>query len=329
MGVALMARPSLTDLLRRVDEQVALFQMDYGYLPRAVEADEILRDIWIEDTYHSTTLEGNPLSKKQVALLLKEGEVRGPLTDSLEVQGYGTAARWVYGTAFEYELDHGVPMEVIRQIHQLLMAPEWAVAPPTDGSRPGDLRRHAVIIAGSSVATTPPGAIAGAVQDWIDSSGPKDATCEHELLHVAEMHAWFERIHPFVDGNGRVGRLVLSFMLLQRGYPPAVLVATERRRYLDALSLCDRGSPGSLAELIARAIETSINRFLIPKLAGDARLMPLRALAETTDYSADYLQQLAASGKLRAVREGRLWLSCRNWLDDYKAQRGPRGRRVS
>jgi fido (protein-threonine AMPylation protein) len=309
-----------------VDDHVALFHIDYGYLPRAVEADEILRDIWIEDTYHSTSLEGNPLSKKQVARLLESGSVAGTLTDALEVQGYGVAARWVYGQAFRHPKEGGVPIEVIRHIHELLIAPAWTVDPPRDHSHPGDFRREAVTIAGSTVRTTPPGAIDGAIRDWIESSSPR-GDAEHELIHIANMHAWFERIHPFTDGNGRVGRLLLNFMLMQRGYPPAVLVATERRRYLDALGLADRDSPNALAELVARAIETSINRFLIPKLAGEVRLIPLSALAATCSYSASYLQTLAASGRLQAVREGRIWLSSRTWLEEYRDSRSPRGRR--
>jgi len=173
---------------------------------------------------------------------------------------------------------------------------------------------------------TPPNAIDGAIQDWIDASGAV-SDHDHTLLHVASHHAWFERIHPFADGNGRVGRLLMNFMLLQRGYPPAVLLDTSRRRYLDSLEKADRGNPAALTELIARAIEASINRFLIPRLAGDARLMPLAALAEGSEYSADYLRTLAVAGRLRAAREGRIWLSSRAWLKDYRATRNSRGRR--
>ncbi len=68
-----------------------------------------------------------------------------------------------------------------------------------------------------------------------------------------------------------------------------------------------------------------MSKFLIPKLAGEAKLVPLAALASTSGYSADYLRQLAQSGKLRALREGRLWLSSKVWLGDYVGNRDPRG----
>jgi hypothetical protein len=138
-------------------------------------------------------------------------------------------------------------------------------------------------------------------------------------------HAAFEQVHPFVDGNGRVGRLVLNFMLIQSGYPPAVILATRRAGYLQALGTADRGNPNPLTEVVARAVGGTLSKFLIPKLAGEAKLVPLSALASQCDYSSEYLRKLAQAGRLRAVREGRLWLSSRAWLADYLRKRDPRG----
>jgi len=319
-------RRPLETVLTRLDEQVTLFHQHYGGLPRAVEADQILREIWIEDTYHSSRLEGNALPKREVRRLLVEGEVRGPLSDSLEIEGYGQAARWVYSAASDYPLKRGIPLGVVQAAHRLLVEPAWSLAPPSDGSRPGGFRRRGVSIAGSSVRTTPPIALDGAMQDWIERTGPEPRGV-HGVQHVADMHAWVERIHPFADGNGRVGRLLMNFMLIQRGYPPAVLNSTSRQRYLRGLARADSGHCGGLTELIARAIESSLNQFLIPHLAGDARLVPLAALAESSEFRAPYLRNLAISGRLRAVREGSIWLSSKAWLDDYRGSRSPRGRR--
>jgi hypothetical protein len=128
-----------------------------------------------------------------------------------------------------------------------------------------------------------------------------------------------------VDGNGRVGRRVLNFLLIQGGYPPAVILKEQRQRYLDALEFADGGNPFPLAEVIARAVSNAMAKFLIPKLAGEAKLVPLAALAAQGPYKADYLKQLAISGRLRVVREGRLYLSSRAWLRDYIDSRDPRG----
>jgi Fic family protein len=147
----------------------------------------------------------------------------------------------------------------------------------------------------------------------------------HPVAHAALHHAWFERIHPFVDGNGRVGRLLLNFLLIQHGYPPGVILATKRPQYLRALETADSGNIGPLTEVVARAVSDALSRLLIPKLAGQVKLVPLAALAAESRYSVAYLRQLAQSGRLRAVQDGRLWLSSRAWLDDYVAARDPRG----
>jgi hypothetical protein len=72
-------------------------------------------------------------------------------------------------------------------------------------------------------------------------------------------------------------------------------------------------------------VSSTLSRLLIPKLAGEAKLIPLSALAAQGPYSADYLRQLVLAGRLRAVRESRLYLSSRAWLDQYIATRDPRG----
>ncbi len=63
---------------------------------------------------------------------------------------------------------------------------------------------------------------------------------------LARLHGAFERLHPFLDGNGRAGRLVLNLMLVRLGYPPAIIFKRQRDRYLDALARADRGDPGPL-----------------------------------------------------------------------------------
>lgn len=315
-----MPRPSTADVIARLDEHTGLMHADYGGLPRAVEADEILREIWIEDTYHSSALEGNALSRKQVEHLLETDHASGRLSDTLEVRGYASAARWVYQHAPDHPPGEGVPVSAIRTVHTELQSLAWRLSPPDDGTQPGQWRRRGAKIAGSTVQTPPPIAIDGVLADWMEATGA-EGDHEHWLYHLADLHAWFERIHPFADGNGRAGRLLMNFMLLQRGYPPAVFDATERERYLRALARADAGNSGMLAELIARAVETNITKLLIPRLAGDVRLIPLGALAAESQYSPGYLRTLAANGRLRAVREGKLWLSSRTWLEEYKVGR--------
>ena len=311
-------RPSLASVLELLDEEVELLRTSLGGLPRAVEADQILREIWIDDVHNSTAIEGNTMTRPQVEDLLERRRTSSLLVEALEVEGYAKAADWVYRVAPDY--DH-VPLDVVQEVHRLVVELAWAVEPPTTRDRPGDWRSTGVAVRGVNVSLPP--AIQADLRGWSEST--KDRGDRHAIADAAVHHAAFERIHPFVDGNGRVGRLLLNFLLVQRGYPPAVILAEKRPQYLQALRTADGGNPNPLTEVVARAVSGAMSRFLIPKLAGEAKLIPLAALASQTGYSSDYLRQLAQSGKLRALREGRLWLSSKAWLDDYVARRDPRG----
>lgn len=311
-------RPSLEEVLARLDEEVHLLHGNLGGLPRAVEADQILREIWIDDVHNSTAIEGNTMTRAQVADLVERRQASATLIESLEVEGYARAADWVYRNAADYR---GVPVAAVSEIHGLALGPVWEVEAPATRDRPGSWRRGGVTLRGVQVSL--PTSIVADLDSWTSATSELDGS--HPLIHAAIHHAWFERIHPFTDGNGRVGRLVLNFMLIQHGYPPAVIPAEHRLRYLQALRTADGGNAKPLGEVVARAVSGTLSRFLIPKLAGEAKLVPLSALASQGYYSADYLRQLALGGRLRAVREGRLWLSSKAWIEEYIASRDPRG----
>jgi len=312
-------RPSLEEVLGTLDEEIELLHTSLGGLPRAVEADHILRAIWIDDVHNSTAIEGNTMTRAQVEDLVERRRASASLVEALEVEGYARAADWVYRVAPDYQ---GVPTEVVSEVHRRTVGLAWQVDPPITRDDPGVWRRGGVTLRGVSVSLPP--SIPADLAEWSASSRQRK---KHVIAHAAMHHAWFERIHPFTDGNGRVGRLILNFLLIQNGYPPAVIPAAKRRRYLQALRTADGGNPNPLTEVVARAVSGALSRFLIPKLAGEAKLVPLAALASQTEYSHEYLRKLAQTGRLKAIREGRLWLSSRAWLDAYVGQRDPRGGR--
>ncbi|MBU1975009.1 MAG: Fic family protein [Nanoarchaeota archaeon] len=80
----------------------------------------------------------------------------------------------------------------------------------------------------------------------------------HTIERVCTFHALFERIHPFFDGNGRVGRLLLNFMLMQEGYPPVIIQNKNRRRYYAALRKADGGNILPLMKYIVSEIEAGM-----------------------------------------------------------------------
>jgi len=80
-------RPSLQEVLDIFDDEVRLLNTHLGGLPRAVEAEHILRQIWLDDVHHSTALEGITMTRAQVEKLVERGQVSASLAESLEVKG--------------------------------------------------------------------------------------------------------------------------------------------------------------------------------------------------------------------------------------------------
>jgi cell filamentation protein, protein adenylyltransferase len=234
----------------------------------------------------------------------------------------------------------------------------------TDQEGPGQWRRHEIQPFSSSMHPPPWTEIQARMTDWIDQVNelrhndtedpphsptmlmPADAhegrdggsidawvlgpnPFYNEPAPIAELiarvHAWFERIHPFLDGNGRSGRLLTNLMLVRLGYPPAIIQKRERSYYLTALTRADTGDVGPLGELFARAILNNLNRFILPAVAGPARQVPLEALA-TPKLKVDTLRKAAERGRLRATRAPNgTWRSSRLWVDEYVAARWSRG----
>jgi fido (protein-threonine AMPylation protein) len=141
---------------------------------------------------------------------------------------------------------------------------------------------------------------------------------------LAIVHCRFEQIHPFLDGNGRAGRLILNLLLVRLGYPPAIIYKNQRAGYLAALRRADQGEPGALGEFIARAVLGNLYKFVVPAVAGPARLVPIAALA-TKKISANALRAAAVRGRLQATKgpDGQ-WRSTRNWVNKYLSSRNRR-----
>lgn len=160
------------------------------------------------------------------------------------------------------------------------------------------------------------------IQDWLDGVQDLRVTDALDLPErLASVHAEFERIHPFLDGNGRAGRLTLNLLLVRLGYPPAIIYKGDRRRYLTALRRADGGDFGPLGEFIARAILDNLYKFIVPAIAGPARMVPLPALA-TEKLSANALRVAAVRGRLKAAKASDgSWRSSRVWVDEYEVSR--------
>ena len=326
-------RPRREVIYERLDVQIAELWQRLGGLPHPVEAQDIWRGLWYEEAHHSTAIEGNTLVLKQVEALLEQGRAVGnkELAEYMEVRGYADAADWVYNQAVRPDLTGGtdvISVTELRRVHTMAMTPVWDVSPHPDASAreaPGAFREHDIqpFPGGMTPPTWP--LIGASVDDWLERANGLVARSPSFPEEMAELHASFERIHPVLDGNGRTGRLVLNLVLVRLGYPPAIIYKRQRSQYLTALRRADAGDCGALGELLARSILDNLYRFIVPAVAGPARLVPLAALA-SDEIAAPALRTAANRGRLQAVRgaDGE-WRSSRNWVDEYLATRYRRG----
>jgi hypothetical protein len=336
-------RPPRQAVYERFADEVAELHAGLGGLPAPAAAASIWTGIWYEEAHHSTAIEGNTLVLKQVELLLAEGRAVGgrELRDYNEVKGYADAADWVYRQAAA----HGGPdptgqprpdvltLTELRRVHVMAMTPVWDVAPHPEATAresPGNFREHEIRpFPGGMVPVTWP-QVPVEIDAWLADVRALGAVTADDRAalpeRLAELHARFERIHPFLDGNGRTGRLVLNLILVRLGCPPAIVYKSDRARYLRALRRADAGDPGELGELIARAVIDNLHRFVVPAVAGPQQVVPLAALLDGRTSQAA-LRNAAKRGRLRAVRgpDGQ-WRSSRAWVDDYLAARYRRDR---
>lgn len=330
-GAGVPGRPRREQVYHRLDEAIVDLRDRMGGLPDPIEAEDIWTAIWYQEAHNSTAIEGNTLVLRQVEFLLRDGRAVGDkeLREYMEVKGYADAARWVYGHALQpgaWTDGSLITLTEVRHIHKMALGPAWDVAPhpnATDKEAPGSFREHD--IAPFPGGMKPPSwtEVTATMRDWTRGV-VKLRDVERPIEGLAATHSEFERIHPFLDGNGRTGRLLLNLLLLRLGYAPAIIYLRDRARYLRALRAADGGDTGPLGELLARAVLDNLYRFVVPAVAGPKRLVPLTALTDK-DLTEGALRVAANRGRLRAQKgDDGQWRSTRAWVEEYKSQRHQR-----
>ena len=206
----------------------------------------------IEHTHQSTAIEGNTLTLKETALVLQGITIdRKPLKDHLEAVGYKEAYEYVERLVKEQKM---LSSYEICSIHSLVLADR-----PEDRGR---WRRVPVRIMGASVEPPQPYMIEPMVGELLNDYSMV-MTRLHTVERVSLFHLRFESIHPFVDGNGRTGRLLLNMQLMQAGYPPINVKFADRKRYYDAFEdYAVTGSPQAMTNLVAEYLKERMTSML-------------------------------------------------------------------
>ena len=206
----------------------------------------------LEWTYHSNAIEGNTLTLRETKVVLEGITVGGKsLREHFEATNHRDAIIYVEELVAK---DEPLSEWQIRNIHSLVLK-------AIDDGEAGRYRQENVVIAGAS--TTPPDFLhvpedMASLIDW-----HAQAQAQHPVARAAELHTRFVKIHPFIDGNGRTGRLLLNFELMKAGYPPAIIRKEDRLAYYDALDdACVTGTYSAITELVAQAVQRSLDTYL-------------------------------------------------------------------
>lgn len=175
-------------------------------------------------TYNSNRIEGSTLTENETGAILFHNKAlpNKSLTEQLEAKNHQAALHFL----FDYIKQHKTINEAfILQLHTLLM----------NGIRPdaGRYRTHGVRIVGTRVVTANFLKVPALMHTLLREI---EKPAEDIIAHVSRIHARFEQIHPFADGNGRVGRLLIHAMFLKKGFPPALIQQKKRQKYFLYLS---------------------------------------------------------------------------------------------
>lgn len=217
-------------------------------MPFPVELVANLREWFkIELTYTSNAIEGNTLSRAETALVVEKGiTVDGKtIQEHLEAVNHAQAFEWILQKIDARK--HNITERTILDLHQLILQ-------NIVDNQAGRYRTVPVRIAGSTVIMPNPLKVPKLMSEfisWIHSSAI------NPCVRAVDAHFKLVSIHPFVDGNGRTARLLMNMILMQAGYPPAIIRKEDRKRYINSIEKAQLG--GSLSEYYSVMYE-AINR---------------------------------------------------------------------
>lgn len=300
-------------LLARLNHKKALLD---ALRPLPSAAVRRLREqLTVEWTYHSNAIEGSTLTLRETQLIIETGLTIGgkSLREHFEVINHKEAIEYVEALAAGVE-----PVNAfhVRQIHKLVMT-------GIDDANAGQYRNLPVRIGGARHQPPESWEISHLMTQWSEWLH-SDALALHSVERAALAHHRLAAIHPFIDGNGRTARLVMNLLLLRDGYAPTIILRENRAQYYRVLAQADAARETPIANFVGRAVERSLNIYLdacTPRRGPSAstdRWIPLRQAAEGTPYSQEYLSLLARTGRLEAVKRGKVWYTTQRAVDTYR-----------
>jgi excisionase family DNA binding protein len=237
-----------TELFAAVDEMKA--ELDRRRPLTSGELKRLQDEFLVEFTYNSNAIEGNTLTLQETALALEGVTIdQKPLKDHLEAVGHRDAFLYVVSLVSE---KLPVSERIIREIHALVL-----IDRPEDK---GVYRKIPVRIMGAHHEPPQPYLVPVQMEQLIAELSSDN---RHIIETAALFHLNFEGIHPFIDGNGRTGRLILNLMLMQAGYPPIDVKFSDRRKYYACFDSYYRDNDASpLVNMVGEYVKERLSQYL-------------------------------------------------------------------
>ncbi|MFZ3057951.1 MAG: Fic family protein [Minisyncoccales bacterium] len=246
----LTGKKQITDeYLKNKKEQIKKRSERYNnILKEIISNPDIKQEFVLKLTYHSNKIEGSTLSEKETASIIFDNISfpKKTLSEQLEAKNHQTALDYL----FDFILNKG-------EINELLLLKLHSILMNGIISDAGRYRIHPVRILGTSVPTANYLKISELMTDLFKKINDNNGDA---VSFISEIHSSFEKIHPFSDGNGRVGRLLLTAMLLKENLPPAVIKQGTKHLYYVYLEKSQLGDDFSqLQNFICDAINNGLD----------------------------------------------------------------------
>ena len=214
------------------------------------EVARLNEEFIVEYTYNSNAIEGNTLTLRETDLVLRGLTVDNkPLKDHMEAVGHKEAFDFVSDLVRKKE---PISEKIIKQIHYLVLADKKEDR--------GVYRKVPVHIMGAKHEPVQPYLIEPKMEQLLQDFEKND---EHIITKLARFHIEFEGIHPFIDGNGRTGRLLINLELMKAGYPPIDIKFTDRLAYYNAFDeYHEKHNLSAMEYLLAKYVNSRLDMYL-------------------------------------------------------------------
>lgn len=277
--------------------------------------ESLPEDVWKRasalNTWGTNAIEGNTLTWREVEVLLIEQRSIGnrPITDVLETLQHEKVFRDLPRLRKRH-----ITLETILELHEAVFRGIREDA--------GIWRRVNVRITGSRHVPPRMEKVASEMDKMMKEYESRDIDGEDVFVLGTWFHHTFESIHPFSDGNGRVGRLLLNLHLLRHNWPPVHIIPPDRDRYFECMNRGHTGDMSYLLEFITELMSRSILDLLDQVGMAEDELKPLKQLEKKSGHSAKYLRLRAGQGKLPALKVSGDWHTSRRAIGLYSERVG-------